>query len=278
MAGTMSFGLKFSPSKSHNLVAFADDADWASDLDDRRSTFRFCVFTGNNLISWSSKKQTKVSRSSTEAEYHSLAHAICDILWLQSLFNELKVPETQSPIIWVDNQSSISLANNPVHHSQTKYFELDLHFIRDKVLQKIVRVQHVPSLNQIANIITKPLSGQFFVRLRNQLSVLPHTSLKLRGHNRDKTLDHNILTSQKEKEMERTDAGVVVVKPKPKKGVTSKAIDWLECSFVKMMHDPKKPLHYLSGNFAPVDETPPLTDLPVKGHLPVSVTPGQFFL
>ncbi|KAK6162990.1 hypothetical protein DH2020_002831 [Rehmannia glutinosa] len=73
---------------------------------------------------------------------------------------------------------------------------------------------------------------------------------------------------QKEEELERTDAGVVVVKPKPTKGLTSKAIDWLEWAFVKMMHDPKEPLYYLSGNFAPVDETPPFTDLPVKGHLP----------
>lgn len=71
-------------------------------------------------------------------------------------------------------------------------------------------------------------------------------------------------------EFERTDGGAVVVKPKPKKGLTSKAIDWLEWAFVKMMHDSKQPLHYLSGNFAPVDETPPLADLPIQGHLPVS--------
>lgn len=74
----------------------------------------------------------------------------------------------------------------------------------------------------------------------------------------------------KEDEFERTDGGVVAVKPKPNKGLTSKAIDWLEWAFVKMMHDPKQPLHYLAGNFAPVDETPPLVDLPVQGNLPVS--------
>lgn len=71
-------------------------------------------------------------------------------------------------------------------------------------------------------------------------------------------------------EVERTKGGVVVVQPKPNKGLTSKAIDWLERMFVKLMHDPTQPLHYLAGNFAPVDETPPLTDLVVKGHLPVS--------
>lgn len=74
---------------------------------------------------------------------------------------------------------------------------------------------------------------------------------------------------------ERKEDGVVLVKPKPTKGFASKAIDWLEWAIVKMMHDPKKPLHYLSGNFAPVDETPPLSDLPVKGHLPDCLN-GEF--
>ncbi|KAK4414463.1 Carotenoid 9,10(9',10')-cleavage dioxygenase [Sesamum alatum] len=80
---------------------------------------------------------------------------------------------------------------------------------------------------------------------------------------------------QREDELERTAGGVVIVKPKPNKGLASKAIDWLEWAFVKLMHDPKRPLHYLSGNFAPVDETPPLTDLPVKGHLPECLN-GEF--
>lgn len=84
---------------------------------------------------------------------------------------------------------------------------------------------------------------------------------------------------QEADDLERTDAGLVEVKPKPKRGLTSKAIDWLEWAFVKMMHDPKQPLHYLAGNFGPVDETPPLTDLPVQGHLPVSssIFPSELF-
>ncbi|CAA0808904.1 Carotenoid 9-10(9-10)-cleavage dioxygenase 1 [Striga hermonthica] len=74
---------------------------------------------------------------------------------------------------------------------------------------------------------------------------------------------------------ERTSAGVVLVEPKPNKGLASKAVDWLEWAFVKIMHDPKAPLHYLSGNFAPVDETSPLADLPVIGHLPECLN-GEF--
>ncbi|KAK4488621.1 hypothetical protein RD792_004390 [Penstemon davidsonii] len=75
--------------------------------------------------------------------------------------------------------------------------------------------------------------------------------------------------------VESTHGGVVVVKPKPKKGLTSKFIDWLEWILVKLMHDSKQPLHYLYGNFAPVDETPPVTDLLVKGHLPECLN-GEF--
>ncbi|XP_042007666.1 carotenoid 9,10(9',10')-cleavage dioxygenase 1-like isoform X1 [Salvia splendens] len=81
--------------------------------------------------------------------------------------------------------------------------------------------------------------------------------------------------AQESDDLERTGAGVVVVKPKPTKGLASKAIDWLEWAFVKMMHDSKQPLHYLAGNFGPVDETPPLTDLPVQGHLPECLN-GEF--
>ncbi|XP_042009324.1 carotenoid 9,10(9',10')-cleavage dioxygenase 1-like isoform X1 [Salvia splendens] len=81
--------------------------------------------------------------------------------------------------------------------------------------------------------------------------------------------------AQESDDLERTGAGVVVVKPKPSKGLASKAIDWLEWAFVKMMHDSKQPLHYLAGNFGPVDETPPLADLPVQGHLPECLN-GEF--
>lgn len=69
-----------------------------------------------------------------------------------------------------------------------------------------------------------------------------------------------------------TAGGAVVVQPKPRSGMISSAIDWLEWAAVKLMHDPKQPQPCLSGNFAPVDETPPLSDLPVRGNLPVSVS------
>ena len=122
-----------------------------------------------------------VARSSTEAEYRSLALAASEVAWLNSLLGELKIKENASPGIWVDNMSAIALASNPVMHARTKHIELDIHFVRDKVLNKEMEHKHVPTADQIADIFTKPLSKQSFVKLRNKLGIVSLASLGLRG-------------------------------------------------------------------------------------------------
>ncbi|XP_062118816.1 uncharacterized mitochondrial protein AtMg00810-like [Humulus lupulus] len=100
LKGTLDFGLHMGRSKELGLTGFYD-VDWASNPDDRRSTSRFCVYLGSNLVSWSSKKQRTVSRSSTEAEYRSLANVTAEITWIQSLLAELHLPSSQPPIVGV---------------------------------------------------------------------------------------------------------------------------------------------------------------------------------
>ncbi|RVW88665.1 Retrovirus-related Pol polyprotein from transposon RE1 [Vitis vinifera] len=175
--GTIDLGIVLKPSETMNLMAFCD-ADWGSDVDDRRSTSGHCVFLGKSLVSWSSKKQHTISRSSTEAEYRSLASLTSELLWLQSLLSELKSKMTMVPVIWCDNISTVSLSANPVLHSRTKHMELDLYFVREKVMERKLVVNHVPAEDQIADVLTKPLSFRFFDKLRGKLTV---TSLDLKN-------------------------------------------------------------------------------------------------
>ncbi|KAL5583327.1 hypothetical protein UlMin_015769 [Ulmus minor] len=170
LKGTMDEGILIRRSKTLALTGYCD-ADWGNDLDNRRSTTGYCIYLGNSLVSWSSKKQPVISRSSTEAEYRSLANATSEVMWIQSLLGELKVELKQAPTLWCDNTSTISLSANPVLHSRTKHVELDLYFVREKVISKQLDVQHVPSIDQVADILTKPLSLQFFNRLKGKLNV-----------------------------------------------------------------------------------------------------------
>lgn len=169
--GTVDQGLKFVKG-SLQLTAFSD-ANWAGDALDRRSTGGYCVFLGSNLISWSAKKQHTVARSSTEAEYKSLANTTAEVMWLVHVLQDLHFPvvSSQLPILWCDNIFAISLASNPVFHLRTKHVEVNFHFVREKVVNKQLNVKFVPSAHQLADIFTKPLTISRFQFLKDKLQL-----------------------------------------------------------------------------------------------------------
>ncbi|KAK6120654.1 hypothetical protein DH2020_045604 [Rehmannia glutinosa] len=161
LKGTMNLGVMFRPAKRMLLEAYSD-ADWASSLDDRKSTGGHFVLLGGNLLLWSAKKQGVVSRSSAESEYRSLADTTADLVWLQSLLKELDIKIEQSSLLWCDNMSAVAMASNPVFHARTKHIEIDIHFVRDKVLSKAIDIRYIPSEDQPADLFTKPLSSHRF--------------------------------------------------------------------------------------------------------------------
>ncbi|KAK4350461.1 hypothetical protein RND71_029774 [Anisodus tanguticus] len=131
------------------------DADWAGCPNTQRSTSGFCVFLGDNLISWSAKRHATRSRSSAEAEYRGVENVVAEICWLRNLLLELQCPLRQASIVYYDNIFIIYLSHNPVQHQRTKHIEIDLHFVREKVALGHVRVLHVPSSYQYATYLPK---------------------------------------------------------------------------------------------------------------------------
>jgi histone deacetylase 1/2 len=170
LQGTLEHGISITASSPSQLTAYSD-ADWAGCPDTRRSTSGYCVFLGDSLVSWSSKRQTTVSRSSAEAEYRGVAHAAAECCWLRNLLGELLVDVPKATIIYCDNISAVYLSENPVHHRRTKHVELDIHFVREKVAIGQLRVLQVPSSRQYADIMTKGLPTALFEEFKDSLCI-----------------------------------------------------------------------------------------------------------
>nr|GEY60604.1 ribonuclease H-like domain-containing protein [Tanacetum cinerariifolium] len=168
--GTLDYELQLFSSSIIDLVAYSD-ADWAGCPSTRRLTSGYCVFLGNNLLSLSSKRQPTLSRSSAEEEYRGVANAFADTCWLQIFLRELHTPLSSATLVYCDNVSVVYLSCNQVQHHRTKHIEIDIPFFRDIVVVGQVRVSHVPSRYQYADIFTKGLPSTLFEEFRNSLSV-----------------------------------------------------------------------------------------------------------
>lgn len=159
LKGTPGKGLLFR-SNGHLTIDGYSDADWASCLDDRRSTSGYCVFVGGNLVAWRSKKQSVVSKSTAEAEYRALSQGLSEMLWVRNLLSELKVLKSGHLNVWCDNKSAICIANNPVQHDKTKHVEIDRFFIKEKLDAGIIKINYIPTGQQVADCLTKGLAAK----------------------------------------------------------------------------------------------------------------------
>lgn len=125
----------------------------------------------NSPISWKSKKQSVVSRSSSEAEYRAMASAASEVAWLVRLLEELGVTGLKPITLHCDNQSALYIAKNPVFHERTKHIELDCHFTRDKVLEGLLQLSYLPTQHQLADILTKVVPSPHLRELLSKLGM-----------------------------------------------------------------------------------------------------------
>ncbi|KAG6612000.1 RxLR effector candidate protein [Phytophthora cinnamomi] len=165
---TQDLGLVFNGRTKGELFGYAD-ANWAGDLDTRRSTTGYVFFLNGSAISWKSKRQPTVATSSTEAEYMALYNATQEAVWLRQLLKDVGAECVGATTIFQDNQGCIALAKNPAYHSRTKHIHLKYHFLREKVEDKIIVLEYKPTDEMVADGFTKALARpkhrQFIVGL-----------------------------------------------------------------------------------------------------------------
>jgi hypothetical protein len=156
LKGSPGSGLQFNKESDIKLRAYSD-SDWAKCPKTRKFVTGFCVFLGSSLISWKSKKQATLSKSSAEAEYRSLASTTCEVIWLGNLLDSLGLKNLLPVVIFFDNSAAIQIAANPVFHEKTKHFELDVHLVRKNVYAGVIKTVKIHTDLQVADIFTKCL-------------------------------------------------------------------------------------------------------------------------
>lgn len=170
LKGTSSYCVKFTRSDVVDLVAFSD-SDWGSCIDDAKSTSGYIFTLVNGVFSWNSHKQESVAQSSAEAEYVAAANAANQALWLRKVLIDLGIPQTKPTKLFVDNQSAISISQNPIFHERTKHIHMKYHALRDAQKKGEILVQYCCSVDQVVDIMTKVLHRAKFELNRGMLMV-----------------------------------------------------------------------------------------------------------
>ena len=170
LRGTHNYGLVFVGDNDDALIGYSD-SDWAGDVVTRRSTSGYVFQFGNSTVSWSSRRQATVAKSSTEAEYVALSMATQEAVWLRRLLSDVGLQVDTATTIYEDNQGAIDLSKNPKHHNRTKHIDVSFHFTRERMAAKEIDVSYIPTEHNLADVMTKGLGKVPYEKFREWLGV-----------------------------------------------------------------------------------------------------------
>ena len=169
---TPTLGITYSGQSEPYILGYCD-SDWGGDVIGRKSTSAYYFSFGRSPISWASQLQKTVALFSYEAEYMALKEAIKEYLYLISVIKQLNIENKEIFYLFTDSLSVIGLVNNPEHHAKTKHIDIQYHFIREHVTNDTIQLSHISTKEQLADVLTKVLSGPTFKYLVKQMNLLP---------------------------------------------------------------------------------------------------------
>ncbi|KAL2242035.1 UNVERIFIED_CONTAM: Retrovirus-related Pol polyprotein from transposon RE2 [Sesamum indicum] len=168
LKGTPTIGLFFSLASSTQFTAYSD-ASWASYLDSHCSIIGFHVFLGSSLISWKTRKQATVSRSSAKAEYRSMASIVYELLWISFLLRDLSISVSLPIPFWSDNKAALYITANPIFHERTKHLDIDCHLVGDQFKLGFISPSYIRNSDQLVVLFTKALPSPVFARFLSKM-------------------------------------------------------------------------------------------------------------
>jgi hypothetical protein len=169
VTSTVNLGIWYPHETSVQLVGYSD-ADWAGNLDDRKSISGGYFYIGNCLVSWFSKKQSSISLSTAEAEYIAAGNACTQLVWMKRMLSEYEIKQ-DSMLLYCDNFSIINISKNPIQRSRTKHIDIRFHYILELIEEKGISLEYIPTENQRADIFTKPLDKCRFNKIKFDLGM-----------------------------------------------------------------------------------------------------------
>ena len=154
-----------------DLVGYCD-ADWAEDINDRKSVSGFVFVLGGTPVVWGTQKQSCVALSTQEAEYIAISVACRELVWLRYLLSELRVLDDRPSVIYSDNRAAIALAHDPIQHKRNKHIDIKYHYIRDLIYKKYIQLDWISGSEMLADFLTKAVGYNKFREARDRLMYL----------------------------------------------------------------------------------------------------------